>query len=109
MAGTILFYVLFHAFSIVYRELTSPLRYMAGPKFRGLLLGNSQEMMEDPNLTDRWRSEFGATFRFKGVFGISELHTSDIKAINHVISKSNVYRRAPFARARSGQLTGNGD
>ncbi|KAJ7328869.1 cytochrome P450 [Mycena albidolilacea] len=108
IAGTILFYVLFHALSIVYRELTSPLRYMAGPKTRSLLLGNSQEMMEDPNLTDRWRSEFGATFRFKGVFGISELHTSDIKAINHVISKSNVYRRAPFARARSGQLTGNG-
>ncbi|KAJ7801588.1 cytochrome P450 [Mycena olivaceomarginata] len=108
IAGTILFYVLFHALSIVYRELTSPLRYMAGPKTRSLLLGNSQEMMEDPTLTDRWRSEFGATFRFKGVFGISELHTSDIKAINHVISKSNVYRRAPFARARSGQLTGNG-
>ncbi|KAJ7835654.1 hypothetical protein B0H14DRAFT_2590125 [Mycena olivaceomarginata] len=114
IAGTILFYVLFHALSIVYRELTSPLRYMAGPKTRSLLLGNSQEMMklkstqEDPDLTDRWRSEFGATFRFKGVFGISELHTSDIKAINHVISKSNVYRRAPFARARSGQLTGNG-
>ncbi|KAJ7835644.1 cytochrome P450 [Mycena olivaceomarginata] len=108
IAGTILFYVLFHALSIVYRELTSPLRYVAGPKTRSLLLGNSQEMMEDPKLTDRWRSEFGATFRFKGVFGISELHTSDIKAINHVISKSNVYRRAPFARARSGQLTGNG-
>ncbi|KAF7361544.1 hypothetical protein MSAN_01188000 [Mycena sanguinolenta] len=106
--ATILFYVLFHTLPIVYRELTSPLRHMAGPENPSLLVGNSQEMMEDPNLTDKWRSQFGRTFRFKGIFSISELHTSDIKAIQHIISNSAVYRRAPFARARSALLTGNG-
>ncbi|KAF7328728.1 hypothetical protein MVEN_02501400 [Mycena venus] len=108
VAGTILFYVLFHALPILFRELTSPLRHMRGPKNPSLVFGNFQEMMEDPNLTDKWRNEFGATFLFKGVFGISELHTSDIKAINHIISKSAVYQRAPFARANSNRLTGNG-
>jgi len=62
IAGTVLFYVLFHAFPIVYRELTSPFRHMAGPKSSSLLFGNSQEMAEDPDLTDKWRNEFGATF-----------------------------------------------
>ncbi|KAJ7242395.1 cytochrome P450 [Mycena haematopus] len=108
IAATILFYVLFHTLPIVYRELTSPLRRMAGPKNPSLLFGNSQGMMEDPDLTDKWRNEFGPTFRFKGIFAISELHTSDIKAIQHIISNSAVYRRAPFARARSALLSGNG-
>ncbi|KAF7328718.1 Cytochrome P450 [Mycena venus] len=102
------FYVLFHALPILFRELTSPLRHMRGPKNPSLVFGNFQKMMEDPNLTDKWRNEFGATFLFKGVFGISELHTSDIKTINHIFSKSAVYQRAPFARANSSQLTGNG-
>ncbi|KAJ6510750.1 cytochrome P450 [Mycena sanguinolenta] len=108
IAVTILFYVLYHALPIVYRELISPLRHMAGPENSSLLLGNSQEMMQDPNLMDRWRNQFGRTFRFKGIFSISELHTSDMKAIQHIISNGSVYRRAPFARARSALLTGNG-
>ncbi|KAJ7801581.1 cytochrome P450 [Mycena olivaceomarginata] len=54
------------------------------------------------------KDDCGPQYGHRLHFTISELHTSDIKAINHVISKSNVYRRAPFARARSGQLTGNG-
>jgi hypothetical protein len=57
IAGTILFYVLFHALSIVYRELTSPLRYMAGPKTRSFLLGNSQEMMVNPLVLDHTEAE----------------------------------------------------
>ncbi|KAJ7447527.1 cytochrome P450 [Mycena galericulata] len=108
LAGTILFYVLFHVVQIAYRELTSPLRRMRGPKNPSFIYGNSQEMAQEVGLTDKWRHEFGATFRFWGLFSISELHVSDIKAINHIISNSNVYRRAPFARARSSRLTGDG-
>jgi hypothetical protein len=44
VAGTLLFYVLFHTLPIVYRGLTSPLRHVRGPKNPSLIFGNSQEM-----------------------------------------------------------------
>ncbi|KAJ7735832.1 cytochrome P450 [Mycena maculata] len=112
VAGTGLFYVLFHLVQIVYREIASPLRHMVGPRNPSLIFGNFQEMtchgQEDPELTDKWRKEFGANFRFKGLFGISELHTSDLKAINHIMTNYSVYQKAPFDRANSSRLMGNG-
>jgi hypothetical protein len=38
-----------------------------------LIIQKLKSTQEDPNLTDRWRSEFGATFRFKSVFGVGLL------------------------------------
>ncbi|KAK7037870.1 cytochrome P450 [Favolaschia claudopus] len=105
---TVLFYVLYHALPILYREFAKSIRRMPGPQSHSWLFGNFKEMMANANLMNRWREEFGATFRFRGLFSISELHTSDIKAINHIFSKSAVYRRAPSARESSRGLSGDG-
>ncbi|KAJ6605398.1 cytochrome P450 [Mycena vulgaris] len=108
VAGTLLCYGLFHVGQFVYRHLTSPLRHVAGPKSPSLILGNFKQMADDVQLTQRWRNEFGRNFVFKGLFSISELHTSDLKAINHIVTNSSVYQKAPSTRANSKRLLGKG-
>ncbi|KAJ7746639.1 cytochrome P450 [Mycena metata] len=100
--GTLLCYVVFHVLQLLYYDLTSPLRNMVGPKWR---------YGDDALVTDKWRQEFGPNFMFRGMKRIDkvrELHTSDIKAIAHIISHSNVYRKAPFALYTARRLFGNG-
>ncbi|KAJ7447787.1 cytochrome P450 [Mycena galericulata] len=108
LAGTLFCYVLYHAAQFFYRELTSPLRHVAGPRNPSFILGNFKEIADDSKLMSKWRSEFGRTFRFKGLFSMSELHTADLKAVNHIIHNSNIYRRAPHNRDITKRLLGGG-
>ncbi|KAJ7714562.1 cytochrome P450 [Mycena olivaceomarginata] len=99
IAGTLLCYLLFHASQIIYCNLTSPLRHMVGPKNPSFVFGNFKDIGADPNLTNKWRSEFGANFLFSGL-SISELHTSDLKAVNHIVARPEIYQKAASNRAR---------
>ncbi|KAJ6448694.1 cytochrome P450 [Mycena sanguinolenta] len=99
---------LLHLLHFFYRELTSPLRHMVGPRSHSFLLGNFKEMTDDMSLTSQWRSEFGSNFRFRGLFSMSELHSSDIKAINHIVTNSSVYQRPPFVRDFLRRFLGSG-
>jgi len=108
IAGTLLCYLLFHASQILYRNLTSPLSHVVGPKNPSFVFGNFKQIGEDPHLTTKWRNEFGANFRFKGLFSISELHTSDLKAINHIVARSEIYQKAASNRASAQLLLGKG-
>ncbi|KAJ6517590.1 cytochrome P450 [Mycena vulgaris] len=108
IAGPLLCYVFFRLVQVFYRELTSPLGHVVGPKSPSFILGNSQQMASDAYLTEKWRNEFGPNFRFRGLFSISELHTSDIKAINHIVTKSLIYRKPAFILDNSRRLLGRG-
>ncbi|KAJ6570189.1 cytochrome P450 [Mycena vulgaris] len=105
--GTLLGYVAFHLVQFWYRDLTSPLRNMVGPKSPSFIFGNFKQMTDDALLTNKWRREFGPNFQFKGLFSIRELHTSDTKAISHIMSRSAVYQRAPISRYAVKKLFGN--
>ncbi|KAJ7750028.1 hypothetical protein B0H14DRAFT_3166951 [Mycena olivaceomarginata] len=62
-------------------------------------------------LTDKWREEFGPAFKFKCLFSMSELHTSGIKALTHIVNNGTIYRRAPslpFTRSNAVMLLGKG-
>ncbi|KAJ7498084.1 cytochrome P450 [Mycena galericulata] len=106
--GTLVCYGLLHVGQILYRELTSPLRHMVGPPNPSFFLGNFKEMADDASLTAKWRNEFGRTFCLKGLFSISELHSSDIKAVNHIVSNSSIYQKATFTRDVGSRLLGKG-
>ncbi|KAF7345835.1 hypothetical protein MVEN_01605000 [Mycena venus] len=108
ITGTLLCYLLFHVFQVLYRSLTSPLRHVVGPKNPSLVFGNFKDMADDPHLTTKWRSEFGANFLFSGLFSISELHTSDLKAINHVVARPEIYQKAPSMLMDAEILLGKG-
>ncbi|KAJ7638146.1 cytochrome P450 [Mycena rosella] len=108
IAGTLLCYMVLYVVQFVYRDLTSPLRHVVGPKNPSLIVGNFRQMAADPHLTEKWRQEFGANFRFRSLFSISELHTSDIKAINHIVNNSSIYRKAAFSLESANRLMGRG-
>ncbi|KAF8190972.1 cytochrome P450 [Mycena galopus ATCC 62051] len=108
IVGTLLCYVLYHAFQILYHNLTSPLRYVDGPKSPSFLLGNFKKLAEDSYLTSKWREQFGSTFIFHGLFSITELHTTDIKAMNHIVNRSDIYQKAQSMLASSELLVGRG-
>ncbi|KAJ7106844.1 cytochrome P450 [Mycena crocata] len=108
LAATILCYFVLYAVRSVYRQWTSPLRHVGGPKSRNPLLGNFKQLMDDPDLTAKWRSEFGPNFRFKGLFNRGEFHTTDLKAINRIVTNTVIYQRAPSNREAAGRLVGQG-
>ncbi|KAJ7230274.1 cytochrome P450 [Mycena pura] len=106
IAGTLLVYALFHALQILYHEVTSPLRHMAGPRNPSFLFGNFRQMAKDPRLADKWRAEFGANFRFRSLFSVSELHTSDLKALNYILTNGTMYQVSSVALAVRKNLFG---
>ncbi|KAJ7132532.1 cytochrome P450 [Mycena epipterygia] len=107
-AATLLCYVVLQAVQSIYRNLTSPLRHVVGPKNPSFILGNFKEMADDFDLTQKWRTEFGRNFQFKGLFSNSQLHMSDIKALNHIVTNHSVYQRAPSNLAVVRSLLGKG-
>ncbi|KAF7300110.1 hypothetical protein MKEN_01334200 [Mycena kentingensis (nom. inval.)] len=108
VAATLALYIAVHALQIVYRNLSSPLRFLPGPGIPSFILGNSKEMMDDPLLSSKWRKEFGHNFIFHGLFGVSELHTSDLSALNHIVTHSDIYQKSSSSRESSRRLMGEG-
>ncbi|KAJ7289098.1 cytochrome P450 [Mycena rebaudengoi] len=106
--GPLLCYVIFHVAKFLHHDLTSPLRGMVGPKSPSLVLGNFMQMADDALVMDRWRQEFGPNFVFTGLFNVRELHTSDIKAIAYILSRSAVYRKDPAGLYSARRFFGNG-
>ncbi|KAJ7055975.1 cytochrome P450 [Mycena amicta] len=107
IAPTVVAYLLLHAFRIVYRNLSSPLRQLlSGPKIPHFLTGNFKEITDNPRLPSQWRKEFGPNFLFHGLFSVSELYTADLKALNHIITRSDVYLRAEAHQEVSKRLMG---
>ncbi|KAJ7183648.1 cytochrome P450 [Mycena filopes] len=108
VVGTILFYILYHAGQVLYRNLTSPIRFVAGPASPSIFVGNVKQMQDDPAVMQEWRDEFGSVFRFKGLFSVSELHASDLKAVTHIVTNGARYQKAPAALVNSRRLFGKG-
>ncbi|KAJ7177190.1 cytochrome P450 [Mycena filopes] len=108
VVGTVLFYLIYHASQVLYHNLTSPLRHVAGPESPSFLVGNFKQMASNPAQTEQWRNEFGPIFRFKGLFSVSELHASDLKAITHIVTNGSRYQKAPAALVNTRRLFGKG-
>ncbi|KAJ7738750.1 cytochrome P450 [Mycena metata] len=81
----------------VYTRLTSPIRHIAGPRRQGIVRGDVGHHM------DAWRAQFGPTFSYPGMFG-TNLHTSDVLALQHILKNADIYQRPAFSR----KILGNG-
>ncbi|KAJ7290061.1 cytochrome P450 [Mycena rebaudengoi] len=106
--GTLCCYLLFHIIQFIYRDITSPLRDIVGPKSPSLLVGHFKELADDAYLTDKWRQTYGANFQLRGLFNVRELHTSDLKALNHVFANGTLYQKPEPMLANSARLMGKG-
>ncbi|KAJ6517406.1 cytochrome P450 [Mycena vitilis] len=83
LAGTAICYGLLYLTRSVYQALTYSLRNVRGPRNLSFIFGNFKEVQNDRQQTDKWRDEFGPTFRFKSLFSTNNLYTSDVKALTY--------------------------
>ncbi|KAJ7184735.1 cytochrome P450 [Mycena filopes] len=97
LAAGLALYALLWLAKRVYTRLTSPIRYLAGPARGGVTLGDVGQHM------DAWRVQFGATFRYPGMFS-TNLHTSDLLAVQHILKNVDIYQRPALVR----RVLGNG-
>ncbi|KAF7314138.1 Cytochrome P450 [Mycena chlorophos] len=106
---TVLAYILFHALQILYDNLASPLRHiLPSPPIPNYLAGNFKEMADDPGLTRKWREMYGSSFVFHGLLSMNELHTSDLKALSHIMAHPEIYRRSVINRNVLRRVLGEG-
>ncbi|KAJ7260996.1 cytochrome P450 [Mycena rebaudengoi] len=103
-------YSLFRIFQLIYEEIRSPLRSVAGPKAGHWFHGNFMDIKDNIgcSLQQEWVHQYGQTFRINGFFGLSQLYTRDTKAIAHILSNSYVYQKSVIARYNLGRIVGPG-
>ncbi|KAF8556684.1 cytochrome P450 [Imleria badia] len=93
-----------------YHPYRSPLRHLRGPKGTSLILGNLGDLTNDENgaLVETWVKEHGDTLSFKGFLSNNQLLTVDTRAINHILTHTDTYQKAPDTRHALGQIFGEG-
>lgn len=131
-AGTTI--VLYGAYKLGIQILTpyfSPLRDLPGPKSKGLVWGNLGEIRkaENSKLHDEWIEKYGKVIKYKGFFNVSciayyssgatrsyaifsqqsdRLYTTDLRALNHILTHSVDYQKPEMARFNLARLLGDG-
>ncbi|KAJ6462437.1 cytochrome P450 [Mycena sanguinolenta] len=108
--GTAFAWALYWVLKAVYSEITSPWRYLRGPPSKHWFYGNWKEFSnaEDLGLQERWFQEYGRTSKFHRFFGKTTLHTSDTKAIHHILSNTHIYQKSEASRFGLGRVVGPG-
>ncbi|KAJ7746530.1 cytochrome P450 [Mycena olivaceomarginata] len=107
IAGSLGAYALYQVFRLIYQ---SPLKLLPGPKSTHLLYGNLRDIWksEDSVLQEQWVREFGPTLKFHGFFGLTQLYTTDTKALNHFLTNSYIYQKAELSRYFLSRIVGPG-
>ncbi|KAJ7360691.1 cytochrome P450, partial [Mycena albidolilacea] len=112
LLGSLAFYALLRVATFLYRDFTAPLRVrdLPGPKSPSIWYGSFNELAvrADHRLMPKWRAEYGRNFQFRGLFNIRELHTSDPKAMAHIVANTVTYQKSPATRYNVVRMLGNG-
>ncbi|KAJ7124095.1 cytochrome P450 [Mycena crocata] len=108
--GTLGAYAFYHAIKIIYAEMTSPLRYLPGPQSAHWLFGNEKEVERDVNsgLKEHWIAQYGRTMKYHTYLGVSQLYTTDTKALHHFLSNTHIYQKSEPARFSLRRIVGPG-
>jgi len=109
-AATLGLYGAYQLLKFAYKEYTSPLHDLPGPKSSSWLFGNLKEIFAADNsvLQERWVQEYGHTIKYSVQFGTMRLFTMDTKALNHVLTNSYDYQKPFVTRYNLGRIVGPG-
>ncbi|KAJ7496541.1 cytochrome P450 [Mycena latifolia] len=101
VAGTLGAYALYKISKLVYRELTSPIKHLPGPKSSHFFYGNLKEIFKAENsvLHEQWVQEYGSTLKYKGLLGAT---------LNHFLTNSNIYQKPEASRSNIARMFGPG-
>ncbi|KAJ6528626.1 cytochrome P450 [Mycena vulgaris] len=110
IAATLGVYTLYALLNVLYQEFTSPLKNVPGPESDHWFLGNRLQIstsVEDDQ-EGLWTAQYGRTVRINTFLGFSQLFTSDTKAVQHIISNSDLYQKPAMRRYFLGRVVGPG-
>ncbi|KDQ25794.1 hypothetical protein PLEOSDRAFT_1046114 [Pleurotus ostreatus PC15] len=100
--------VVYKLCTVAYKELTSPIRALPGPKSGSWFFGSIREAFDGPPSASEWVNVYGTTFQFKGPFNFARLWTIDPKAQSHVLMRNDIYERPMPAREALSRIVGPG-
>ncbi|CCM05372.1 uncharacterized protein FIBRA_07588 [Fibroporia radiculosa] len=102
--------VLWKLFKQVSARQISPLRDIPGPPNVSWLWGNSKQIFKADVavLQEAWTQQFGSTIKYKDFLSNDVLYTVDLRAINHILTHSNEYRKPEIVRFKLAALLGEG-
>ncbi|KAJ7779335.1 cytochrome P450 [Mycena maculata] len=101
-------FIFFHAARSIHAHLTCPLRNLPGPDRGDRVFGHFKLLINDYDLTNRWRATFGTNFVYRGLFNKRELYTADLSALKHILVNDMIYQKPPPMRQTMESLVGNG-
>ncbi|QRV80086.1 cytochrome P450 family protein [Ceratobasidium sp. AG-Ba] len=94
----------------VVKSWASPLRRLPGPKSDSILLGNLLTLFKRQNssIWEEWTEKYGKNVRYWGFLGSSQLSTTDMRAINFVLSQPTMFPKSERARKLLARILGAG-
>ncbi|KAF7341712.1 hypothetical protein MSAN_02069600 [Mycena sanguinolenta] len=108
--GAVAAYTTYYILQALYSEFISPFQYLRGPPSKHWFYGNMKEFIddEDSGLEERWFREYGRTSKFHWFLSRTALHTSDTKAMHHVLTNTHIYQKDEISRFSLGRIVGPG-
>ncbi|KAA1474007.1 cytochrome P450 [Dentipellis sp. KUC8613] len=110
VALSLLLYAVVKVLRAGYAAWSSPLRDLRGPPSVSWLTGSIDGAFEldAPEAFADWVREYGPTFRFKSFGNMSKMMTTDVKAINHILTRGMEFPKTPETHFILHPLLGDG-
>ncbi|KDQ54060.1 hypothetical protein JAAARDRAFT_160998 [Jaapia argillacea MUCL 33604] len=107
---TVSAFVLWKIAKLLIAPYTSTLRNLPGPPSPSWFYGNFKQIFAAENsvLHEAWVEEYGQTLKYKGMFSRDRFFTMDTRALQHILSHSNIYQKGEQARYNLSQIVGDG-
>ncbi|KAJ7453465.1 hypothetical protein FB451DRAFT_1565588 [Mycena latifolia] len=106
--ATLVAYAVLYCARTLFRELTSPLCKLVGPRSPSLVFGNFKELERVPGVTRKWRQEFGPAFQFRDLFSMRTVYTADPIALEHIFKHNLIYQKPMAALGSGNSIVGEG-
>ncbi|KAI4293824.1 cytochrome P450 [Schizophyllum commune Loenen D] len=108
-------FFVFLAIRLVCRSLTSPTRNIPGPPQPGLrnwLVGHRALLNEEEHSVtdglDKWTSRYGHVVRLRGLAWRDRIMTTDVRALQHILGRVDVWHRSDETRWLISRVLGDG-
>ncbi|KIP05284.1 hypothetical protein PHLGIDRAFT_119933 [Phlebiopsis gigantea 11061_1 CR5-6] len=100
----------FYVVPVFWSIFMSPLRHLPGPSSPSILWGVTKviDAQEGSVLQEQWTEQYGPTIGFRVLFGSRSLWTVDIRALSHILHRTDIYQKPMFARYHLSRLLGPG-
>lgn len=109
---SLLVYVAYRVACFWYARITSPIRYVPGPKTGNLLTGQLRELWkarpDASTLVSEWVEKYGPVMKHRMLLGRELMVITDLKALNHILQNSFDFQKPEPARWTLGRVIGQG-